>query len=114
MGLDLTLVVNNFTPDSLFPRGYERLMVDQDSRLFAVIREAPGLVRLRQGRKLYWYGEEGLRSIEEGIYGNRLTSIRAGQLATAMGPLDLGTKNNAVREYMKALPPLTEIFLWWN
>ncbi|MGD2065618.1 MAG: hypothetical protein PVI43_00430 [Candidatus Bathyarchaeota archaeon] len=113
MGVSLTLVVNAFVKDDNLPLAYERLLTDRDYDMQDSIRNC-GVVEFRQGRKLHWYDDEGLEDTDKDNYGDRLTSTRAKLIADAMAKYKLSPKNRAVMEYMKALPPDTEIFLWWH
>jgi len=113
MGLDLTLVVNAYRSDDNMPLAYERLRLDANYKMFDSIKDA-GAVPLRANRELRWYGDEGIERRQDDPYGDRITSIRAKQVADAMSTHKLTDKNIAVFAYMKALPPDTEIFLWWH
>jgi len=113
MGIDLTLVVEAYIKDDDYPLAYERLRTDRNYDLHDSIKQC-GVVEFRKGRKLHWYNDEGLEYTDEDYYGERLTSTRAKLVADAMAKHKLTPKNNAVMQYMKALPPDTEIFLWWH
>lgn len=112
MGIELTLVVDAFERDSQMPLAYERIRIDANYAFFDDIKETA--IPFRQNRQLWWYGYGGIDRRTDDPYGDRLTSTMAKHVADAMASHELSAKNKAVMAYMNALPPDTEVFLWWH
>ena len=109
MGLDLTLLPARFRMLDGF-HGYDRLGMHRDPELFDQILALPSL---ELHRPLDWYGDEGIESLAADPYGNVLRFCQAGDLGRT-APAFRSTWNEAVLAFIRALPPETEIVLWWH
>jgi hypothetical protein len=109
MGLDLTLAVDTF---SLSNRSlaYERLTVDRDYELFDAIDK----IETEEVKEIWWYEDEGVTIRSEDPYGAPLRKAKVKDVANAFSGVRCSPKNSAVRAYLLALPPDTEIIFWWH
>jgi len=102
---------------------YDRLGLNRNYELFAQIDEEKSRMPaieavcdpkdIPQGKRVHWYGDDGLKTITEDPYGCGLTYVDAREFAN-VEPGETGDWNKAVLAFLKALPPETPIVLWWH
>lgn len=112
MGVDLTLIPVRFPPSAgpVFPR--TKLDLDQDYELFDRVME---LDALPVPRGMYWHDDDvGLRVRRTDPYGGPLKYTSAGELLKVPLPADATAWNRAAWAFLAALPPETEVVLWWH
>ena len=114
MGVDLTLVPDRFETGSQPILGYTRLpLMCRWYRL----HEALKVVASPLGNGLIWYGDEGVETVHEDAYGDKLTWVLPSQFLKAANETisePLGPWDRAVVSFIQSLSPMTRIVLWFH
>lgn len=111
MGLNLSLIIEHPAYQIEPVLGYDRLTVTTQNReLFETLRAEA----LQLPQELYAYLDEGLTKTRSDPYGNPLTYTEASTLARLFFTVMLGPRDEAVAEFLKALPGDTRVVLWWH
>lgn len=115
MGMDLRLyVISRFDTESSFPRHLTDTVLDvpRNSELFAQIRSLPSV---RQLEGSCFFASSWETHHHDG-YGNDLTSVTAGDLATLRESSELYFNPwlRAVFAYLRELPADTRVVLYWH
>lgn len=130
MGLDLTIapfkngnekrmLANDSIIDSII--AYSRMAFRCNYELFAYFREMgnefqtrPVIETKELNKPIDWYFDEGIESIDENKYGEKLTYCLAKEFNKIdIKKLDTGEWNKAIIQMVRALPEDTPIILYW-
>ena len=114
MGIDLTIVIEEFKPsfskDMGYVLGHNTLSISRDYDLFRGIN---ALTLCELDIPLYQYDDEGLRKIEECAYGAPLQYVTAGSLSRIL----VKSENQwdwGVGMFLDTIKPETRIVLYWH
>lgn len=112
MGIDLNLIPRHFESEtSIFE--FNRLTMDRNYSLFDLIR--PHEHPLPLGMALTKYQDEGIETVEENPYGDRITWVPASIFRKiAKNMPETSEWNKAVIQFMASLDPSKMIVLWWH
>lgn len=90
--------------------GYERLRLNiQDDQLYHTLNR----VAVPFLKKLHNYEDEGLRTRATDSFNRVLSCLNAYILADHLQQMTLDEWDTAVLNFLKSLPPMTLIVLWW-
>jgi hypothetical protein len=113
MGVDLTLVPDRFESGSRPILGYTRLpLMCRWYRLHEVLRSVAN--PLLEG--LMWYADEGIETVKVDAYGDDLRWVLPSQFLKAASDTteNLEPWDKAVVAFIRELPPMTRIVLWFH
>lgn len=114
MGLDLTLLPHKHHHAGGTPLLCESLRLDRDYELFNMIERASQKHGIAAG-VVAVHSDDGWRDTSHDPYGTALRYIRAGDLAAALGTAGGDTPwNVAVLAFVRALPTVVPVYLWWH
>ena len=113
MGVDLTLVPDRFETGTRPILGYTRLPL---MCRWYKLHEALQNVAIPLTEGLMWYADEGVETVQEDAYGDKLTWVMPSQFlkAAAENMESPDGWDRAVIEFIKCLPPATKIVLWFH
>lgn len=113
MGVDLTLVPDRFETGTRPILGYTRLPLM--CRWYS-LHEALRTVANPLSEGLMWYADEGIETVNEDAYGEKLTWVLPSQfLKAATEHMESpGGWDRAVIAFIQSLPPATKIVLWFH